>query len=87
MARVYQTKKPYKADNDDLLQASEEALRSIEGAMETLRGYWELDNVFESLGDAYDELKELFDQYDAIAAEEYRQEIEGLTRDYYRSVI
>jgi hypothetical protein len=85
--KPYQTKKPITADNDDLHEASEEALDSIASAMEALRGYWELDHIFDALGGVYDDLKDLFDEYDAIAAEEQRKEIEGLTRDYYRSVI
>jgi len=85
--KPYQTKKPITADNDDLYEASEEALDSISSAMEALRGYWELDSIFDALNGVYDDLKDLFDQYDAIAAEEQRKEIEGLTRDYYRSVI
>jgi len=85
--KPYQTKKPITADNDDLYEASEEALDSIASAMEALRGYWELDSIFDALGGVYDDLKDLFDEYDAIAAEEQRKEIEGLTRDYYRSVI
>jgi transposase len=85
--RPYQTKKPINADNDDLWQASEEALSSISAAMEVLRGYWELDHIFEALGSAYDDLKVMYDEYDAIAAEEQRKEIAALTRDYYRSVI
>ena len=87
MDRPYQTKKPITADNDDLHGASEEALDNIACAMEALRGYWELDHIFDALGGVYDDLKDLFDEYDAIAAEEQRKEIEALTRDYYRSVI
>ena len=87
MARPYQTKKPYNADNDDLHQASEEALSSIEAAMDALKGYWELDHIFEVLGDAYDDLKQMYDEYDAIAEKEYADEIAALTRDYYRSVL
>jgi hypothetical protein len=85
--KPYQTKKPITADNDDLYEASEEALDSIASAMEALRGYWELDHIFDALGGVYDDLKDLFDQYDAIATEEQREEIAALTRDYYRSVM
>ena len=87
MGRPYQTEKPISADNDDLYGTSEEALGSICAAMETLRGYWELDHIFDALGEAYDQLKEMFDRYEAIASEEWRREEEGLTRQYYRSVI
>lgn len=87
MNRPCQTKKPYNADNDDLYQASEEALSSIAAAMEALKGYWELDHIFEALGDAYDDLKALNDEYDAIASKEYADEIAGLTRDYWRMVL
>ena len=87
MNKPYQTKKPITADNDDLYEASEEALDSIASAMEALRGYWELDHIFDALGGVYDDLKDLFDEYDAIAAEEQREEIAALTRDYYRSVM
>lgn len=87
MNKPYQTKKPIVADNDDLHSASEDALDSIASAMEALRGYWELDHIFDALGGVYDDLKDLFDQYDAIAAEEQRKEIEGLTRQYWRDAI
>jgi hypothetical protein len=85
--RPYQTKKPITADNDDLYGASEEALDSIASAMEALRGYWELDHIFEALGGVYDDLKDMFDEYEAIASEEQRKEIEGLTRQYWRDAI
>ena len=87
MARLYQSEKPYKADNDDLYQATENALRHISEAMEELYGYWELDHIFDALGHAYDDCEEMFNQYDAIAAEEQRKEIEALTRDYWRMVL
>lgn len=87
MNKPYQTKKPIAADNDDLHSASEDALDSIASAMDALRGYWELDHIFDALGSVYDDLKDLFDQYDAIAAEEQRKEIEGLTRQYWRDAI
>lgn len=87
MQKPYQTKKPITADNDDLYEASEEALGSIVEAMETLRGYWELDHIFDALGSVYDDLKDQFDEYDAIASEEQRKESEALMRDYYRSVV
>lgn len=87
MNRPYQTKKPFIADNDDLLSASEDALGSIAAAMEALQGYWELDHIFEALGDAFDDLKALHGEYDAVATQEYNDEMAALTRDYYRSVI
>ena len=87
MQKPYQTKKPITADNDDLYGASEEALDSIASAMEALRGYWELDHIFDSLGGVYDDLKVMYDEYDAIASEEQRNEIEGLTRQYWRDAI
>lgn len=87
MNKPYQTKKPITADNDDLYGASEEALDNIVCAMEALRGYWELDHIFDALGGVYDDLKDLFDEYDAIAAEEQRKEIEGMTRQYWRDAI
>jgi hypothetical protein len=85
--KPYQTNKPITADNDDLYEASEEALDSIASAMEALRGYWELDHIFDALGGVYDDLKDLFDEYEAVAAEEQRKEIEGLTRQYWRDAI
>ena len=87
MKRLYQTNKPISADNDDLYGASEEALDSITAAMETLRGFWELDHIFDALGHIYDDLEEMYNEYEAIAAEEQRKEIEGLTRDYWRMVL
>lgn len=87
MDKPYQTKKPITADNDDLYGASEEALTSIVTAMEALRGYWELDHIFDALGDVYDDLKDMYDEYEAIAADEQRKEIEGLTRQYWRDAI
>jgi hypothetical protein len=85
--KPYQTKKPIAADNDDLHSASEDALDSIASAMDALRGYWEFDHIFDALGGVYDDLKDLFDEYDAIASEEQRKEIEGLNRQYWRDAI
>ena len=85
--RIYQTKKPIDADNDDLLQASEDAMYHIQSALEALRGYWDLDHIFEALDDAYDDLKELHEHYDVVAMQEYNEEIEALNRDYIRSVL
>lgn len=87
MSRPYQTKKPIIADNDDLYGASEDALASIAEAMEALRGYWELDHIFEELGHVYSELEEKYNEYENIAAEQWRKEEEGLTRDYWRMVL
>lgn len=87
MQKPYQTKKPITADNDDLYEASMEALDSIASAMEALRGYWELDHIFDALGSVYDDLKDRFDEYKAIASEEQRKESDALLRDYYRSVV
>ena len=87
MKRPYQSEKPYKADNDDLYGASEEALGSIAAAMETLRGYWEFDHIFDALGHIYDDLEEMYNKYEAIAMEEQRKEEEALTRDYWRMVL
>ena len=87
MEKPYQTKKPITADNDDRLEATEEALLSVSAALEALRGLWEYDHIFELLDDAFDQLEAEYNVCENIASEEYRKEIEGLTRDYYRSVI
>ena len=87
MDKPRQTSKPINADNDELLNASEEALYYISEAMDYLRGLWELDEIFNALGDAFDKLAEKNNEYNATVAEEDRKEIETLTREYYRSVL
>lgn len=87
MKRPYQTEKPFIADNDDLLQATEDAMSSIAAAMNDLRGLWELDHIFDALGRIYDDLEDMHSHYEAIAMEEQRKEEEALTRDYWRMVL
>ena len=86
MKRVYQTKKPINADNDDRMQATESALSNVAEAMEALRGLWEYDYIFELLDDAFDRLEEEHTICENIAMDEQRKEEEGLTRDYWRMV-
>lgn len=74
-------------DNDTLLEELENAMSSIADAMECLRGYEEFSDWFDTLDDMYDEMQPEYEKYDIIAGIEYQKEIEGLTRDYYRSVL
>ena len=87
MARVEQSKKWFKADNDDLLNGIEEAMGSIESAMESLRGYEEFSDFFDTLDALMDDMEPEHERYDAIATREYAEEIEALNRDYLRSVL
>ena len=87
MDKPTQSKKPYVANNDDLLSASEEALYHISEAMDYLRGLWERGEIFTILDDAFDKLEEKYNEYEAACAEEDREELENLNREYYRSVL
>lgn len=87
MARVEQSKKWFKADNDDLLTGIEEAISSIESAMESLRGYEEFSDFFDALDDLLDDMEPEHERYDVIATQEYAEEIAALNRDYLRSVL
>lgn len=74
-------------DNSDLLEELEEAMGSIAIAMEHLRGYEEFSDWFDTLDDVFDEMKPMYEECEAIAAEEYAEEMEGLRRQYYRDVL
>lgn len=74
-------------DNIDLLTELEDAMDSIASAMKSLAGYEAFTDWFDALGDIWDEMKPEHDEYEAIDAAEYREEMDGLTRDYYRSVL
>lgn len=75
------------ADNIDLLDSLENAMDSIASAMESLSGYEAFSDWFDVLSDLWDEMKPRHEEYERIDAAEYSREIEGLTRDYYRSVL
>lgn len=87
MTRPKQTKVRPASDNDDLLEASGAALEHIADAMEELRGIEEFVDIFGGLEDIWDELMDQYKEYDAIATAEYREEMDGLLRQYYRSVL
>lgn len=74
-------------DNIDLLEMLDEAMSNIAMAMEALNGYEATADFFDTLSDLWDEMKPMHEECEAIDAIEYQKEIEGLTRDYYRSVL
>ena len=74
-------------DNDTLLDSIESAMSNIVEAMDYLRGYEEFEIWFDTLDDMIGEMEPYHEQYEAIANAEYQQELEGLRRDYYRSVL
>ena len=74
-------------DNIDLLTELEEAMDSIASAMQNLAGYEAFTNWFDALSDIWDEMKPQYDEYEAIDAAEYRAEMDGLNRQYLRSVM
>lgn len=74
-------------DNIDLLTELEEAMDSIASAMQNLAGYEAFTDWFDALSDIWDEMKPQHDEYEAIDAAEYRAEMDGLNRQYLRSVM
>ena len=74
---------------DEMVGAIEEAIRYLEGAVEALKSTKDgaVDGYAEELNDIIRYLKDEKEPYDNILAEDYRQEIEGLTRDYWRMVL
>lgn len=74
-------------DNITLLSELEEAMDSIASAMRNLAGYEAFTDYFDALSDLWDEMKPQYDEYEAIDAAEYRKEMEGLNRQYLRSVM
>ena len=74
---------------DEMVGAYEEAISYLESAIESLKSTKdsEAEGFAEELSDVIRYIKDDKEQYDAILAEDYRQEIEELTRDYWRSVI
>lgn len=74
-------------DNGTLLDELENALFNIAEAMERLRGYEVTEDWFNTLDDMFDEIKPVYDECEAIAVAEYAEEMDGLRRQYYRSVL
>lgn len=74
-------------DNITLLSELEEAMDSIASAMRNLAGYEAFTDYFDALSDIWDEMKPQYDEYEAIDAAEYRKEMDGLNRQYLRSVM
>lgn len=74
-------------DNIDLLEELESAMSSIESAMESLAGYEEFKDWFDTLDDMWEEMNSRREEYEAIDVAEYAKEIEGLNRQYLRSVL
>ncbi len=74
---------------DEIVGALEDAISCLEGAVEALKSTKDgtLDVYAEDLNDVIRYLKDEKEPYDNILAEDYRQEIEGLTRDYWRMVL
>ena len=75
------------ADNIDLLTELESAMDSIASAMSSLAGYEAFTDYFDTLSDLWDDMKPQYDEYEAIDAAEYRKEMDGLNRQYLRSVM
>lgn len=74
-------------DNIDLLSELESAMDSIASAMNSLAGYEAFTDYFDALSDLWDDMKPQYDEYEAIDAAEYRKEMDGLNRQYLRSVM
>jgi hypothetical protein len=83
-----QREKMYKCpDNDDLLEATENALDSLADAMIALRGWEEFASWFDAIGELYDEIKPEHDMYEQIAEAEDEAELDAMNREYWASVI
>lgn len=82
-----QTKITRDNSNDDLLDALDNARWHIREAMDELRGFDELSDWFDALDDIDDEMQPMYEQCEQVAANEYAEEMDGLRRQYYRSVI
>ena len=76
-----------KIDNADQLEGLEEAMGSIAIAMEALSGYTVFEGWFDTLEMVFDEMTPMYEECEAIDAAEYRAEMDGLNRDYLRSVL
>ena len=74
-------------DNADQLEGLEEAMGNIAIAMEALIGCTVFEGWFDTLGMVYDEMAPMYEECEAIDAAEYRAEMDGLNRDYLRSVL
>ena len=74
-------------DNADQLEGLEEAMGNIAIAMEALIGYTVFEGWFDTLGMVYDEMAPMYEECEAIDAAEYRAEMDGLNRQYLRSVL
>ena len=74
-------------DAADCLEAISDAISSLHDAMDAIRGYGEFEQFFLALDDLVDDMARDRETYEAAEQAEYRAEIEGLTRDYWRAVI
>ena len=76
-----------KIDNIDQLEGLEEAMSGIASAMEALSGYTVFEGWFDTLEMVFDEMAPMYEECEAIDAAEYREEMDGLNRQYLRSVL
>jgi hypothetical protein len=76
-----------KIDNADQLEGLEEAMSGIASAMEALSGYTVFEEWFDTLEMVFDEMTPMHEECEAIDAAEYRAEMDGLNRQYLRSVL
>ena len=88
------TKKPVqyeklhdKIDNADQLECLDEAMGCIASAMEVLSGYSVFAEWFDTLEMVFDEMEPMYEECEAIDTAEYRAEMDGLNRQYLRSVM
>ena len=69
----------------DMMSDAMDSIKSAISSLEDKSGYFE--NVIDILNDALREMEPEYEQIEAEFDYEYRKEIEGLTRDYYRMVM
>lgn len=74
---------------EDMYSAYDEAMSSIKNAIDVLKSVKDgtAGGFAEALSDILSDIEDDNEQYDAILAENDRQENEAMLRDYWRAVI
>ena len=72
---------------EDRYDALEDAMSCVEAVKRAIKGIPEFEGWSDILDDVLGEMKSEFEPLEALAQQEYEEEIAALTRDYYRSVL
>ena len=87
MGRVEQSRKWYKASNDDLLECLEETMGDIEDALENMRGFEDCCEWFDTLNEILDEMEEKRRECEIVSAGDHQEMLDELHKEYLRGLL